>query len=96
MKKLLISGNHLTRKTPTAYADGVYMMAGQNRPSPRTLSQLFMRGQDGMGSVQNRTALLAFFGKRLQSNFIYDKAFSFMYTKFTAPLTDCSDFTMSC
>ncbi|XP_077298120.1 dual oxidase [Arctopsyche grandis] len=56
-------GNHLTRKTPTAYADGVYMMAGQNRPSPRKLSQLFMRGQDGMGSVENRTALLAFFGQ---------------------------------
>lgn len=59
----MFAANHLTRKTPSAYADGVYMMAGQNRPSPRKLSQIFMRGQDGMGSVMNRTALLAFFGK---------------------------------
>nr|CAD7575913.1 unnamed protein product [Timema californicum] len=54
--------NHLTRKTPAAYADGVYMMAGQNRPSPRKLSQIFMKGQDGLGSSRNRTAMLAFFG----------------------------------
>lgn len=59
------TGNHLTRKTPSAYADGVYMMAGQNRPSPRKLSQIFMRGQDGMGSMRNRTAILAFFGEYL-------------------------------
>jgi dual oxidase len=38
-------------------------MAGPNRPSPRKLSRLFMRGQDGLKSKQNRTALLAFFGQ---------------------------------
>lgn len=38
-------------------------MAGLNRPSPRKLSRLFMRGQDGLGSKENRTALLAFFGQ---------------------------------
>ncbi len=56
--------SQLTRKTPPAYADGVYMLAGQNRPSPRKLSQLFMKGQDGLGSTVNRTAMLAFFGKK--------------------------------
>lgn len=55
--------SHLVRKAPSAYADGVYMMAGTNRPSPRRLSQLFMRGRDGLGSRHNRTALLAFFGQ---------------------------------
>jgi hypothetical protein len=38
-------------------------MAGPNRPSPRKLSRLFMRGQDGLTSKENRTALLAFFGQ---------------------------------
>lgn len=55
--------SHLVRKAPSAYADGVYMMAGTNRPSPRRLSQLFMRGRDGLSSRHNRTALLAFFGQ---------------------------------
>lgn len=39
------------------------MMAGPDRPSPRTLSQEFMKGRDGVGSSRNRTALLAFFGQ---------------------------------
>ncbi|KAG8252983.1 Protein bli-3 [Homalodisca vitripennis] len=51
----------MTRKSPPAYSDGVYMLAGQDRPSPRKLSTLFMKGDDGMGSLKNRTALLAFF-----------------------------------
>ncbi|XP_040165408.1 dual oxidase [Anopheles arabiensis] len=55
--------NHLTRKAPSAYSDGVYVMAGSNRPSPRKLSRLFMRGTDGLPSMENRTALLAFFGQ---------------------------------
>lgn len=54
---------HLIRKAPSAYSDGVYGMAGPNRPSPRKLSRLFMRGQDGLTSKENRTALLAFFGQ---------------------------------
>lgn len=41
------------------------MMVGDDRPSPRTLSTRFMKGQDGLSSVKNRTALLAFFGKYL-------------------------------
>lgn len=54
----------MTRKTPPAYSDGVYMMSGQDRPSPRRLSTLFMKGSDGLPSAKNRTALLAFFGTR--------------------------------
>lgn len=39
------------------------MMNGNDRPSPRRLSQLFMRGGEGLPSDRNRTALLAFFGQ---------------------------------
>ena len=59
----VFSESRLTRKTPPAYEDGVYMMAGRDRPSPRKLSQALMKGQDGIGSIRNRTALLAFFGQ---------------------------------
>ena len=55
--------SHLVRKTPPSYADGVYMMSGGNRPSPRNLSQAFMRGADGLGSLKNRTAMQTFFGQ---------------------------------
>lgn len=55
--------SHLVRKVPPSYSDGVYAMAGLNRPSSRRLSRLFMRGKDGLGSKTNRTALLAFFGQ---------------------------------
>lgn len=54
--------SHMTRKTPPAYSDGVYMMSGQDRPSPRKLSSLFMKGSEGLPSSKNRTAMLAFFG----------------------------------
>lgn len=62
--------SRLTRKTPPSYADGVYMLAGQNRPSPRKLSEAFMKGQDGQGSSRNRTALLAFFGQVVSSEIL--------------------------
>ncbi|XP_063236450.1 dual oxidase [Bacillus rossius redtenbacheri] len=62
--------NRLLRKSPAAYTDGVYMMAGQNRPSPRKLSQLFMKGQDGQGSARNLTAMLAFFGQMVSSEIL--------------------------
>ncbi|KAF2363058.1 hypothetical protein FHG87_006188 [Trinorchestia longiramus] len=60
----------LTRKTPASYADGVYMMAGQDRPSPRVLSQAFMKGSDGLPSTRNRTAMLAFFGQVVSSEIL--------------------------
>jgi len=55
--------SHLVRKTPPSYSDGVYMMSGGDRPSPRNLSQAFMKGADGLGSVKNRTAMQTFFGQ---------------------------------
>lgn len=58
-----VTDSQLTRKTPPAYSDGVYMMAGFSRPSPRKLSQIFMDGEDGLPSGKNRTALFALFGK---------------------------------
>ncbi|GFG29965.1 hypothetical protein Cfor_11750 [Coptotermes formosanus] len=63
----MLTDSHLTRKTPPSYADGVYMLAGQDRPSPRKLSQIFMKGEDGLSSSRNRTALLAFFGQVVSS-----------------------------
>ncbi len=60
---ILSTDSQLTRKAPASYADGVYAMNGEDRPSPRTLSQEFMKGQDGLSSLRNRTAMLTFFGK---------------------------------
>lgn len=46
------------------------MMAGQDRPSTRKLSQMFMKGTDGLGSMRNRTAMLAFFGQVVTSEIV--------------------------
>ncbi|XP_030768152.1 dual oxidase [Sitophilus oryzae] len=62
--------SHLIRRAPPSYADGVYMLSGQNRPSPRKLSRLFMKGIDGLASMNNRTALLAFFGQLVTSEVV--------------------------
>ena len=61
-----LADSRLTRKTPPTYGDGVYTINGGGRPSPRTLSQAFMKGYDGLGSLKNRTALATFFGKDLR------------------------------
>ena len=72
--------SRLTRKTPPTYGDGVYTINGGGRPSPRTLSQAFMKGYDGLGSLKNRTALATFFGKEdfrgggIQSDYAYCKS----------------------
>ena len=63
-----IADSRLTRKTPPTYGDGVYTINGGGRPSPRTLSQAFMKGYDGLGSLKNRTALATFFGKTKKHN----------------------------
>ncbi|XP_055335314.1 dual oxidase-like isoform X2 [Paramacrobiotus metropolitanus] len=58
--------SHIIRKAPTSYTDGVYMLAASaEQPSPRLLSQRFMKGRDGLPSVRNRTTMLAFFGEFL-------------------------------
>ncbi|XP_014272610.1 dual oxidase [Halyomorpha halys] len=62
--------SQMTRKTPAAYWDGVYMMAGEDRPSARNLSTTFMKGRDGLPSLSNRTALLAFFGQVVSSEVV--------------------------
>lgn len=62
--------SRLVRKAPPAYEDGVYMLNGKDRASPRQLSQLFMRGEDGLGSNSNRTALLAFFGQVVSNEIV--------------------------
>lgn len=62
--------SQLIRKSPSAYSDGVYMLAGQNRPSARKLSRIFMRGIDGLPSMENRTALLAYFGQLVTSEIV--------------------------
>lgn len=38
------------------------MLAGEDRPSPRILSQALMKGEDGLPSVRNLTVLFVFFG----------------------------------
>ncbi|XP_065579570.1 dual oxidase-like isoform X2 [Artemia franciscana] len=62
--------SHLVRKTPAAYSDGVYMLAGTNRPSPRMISEALMKGADGLPSSANRTALFAFFGQLVSSEIL--------------------------
>ncbi len=47
---------------PPGYSDGVYQPGGSSRPSPRAISQAFMKGTQGLGSLRNRTALFVFFG----------------------------------
>ncbi|GAB6033366.1 hypothetical protein CHUAL_013131 [Chamberlinius hualienensis] len=62
--------SHLTRRTPPSYEDGVYMMAGPNRPNPRDLSEKILKGRDGLPSLHNRTVLLAFFGQVVTSEIL--------------------------
>ena len=60
---MLITESQLTRKVPPSYSDGVYRMSGEGRPSPRNLSQAFMKGPEGLPSLRNRTGIATFFGK---------------------------------
>uniref|UniRef100_T1IYT7 NAD(P)H oxidase (H2O2-forming) n=1 Tax=Strigamia maritima TaxID=126957 RepID=T1IYT7_STRMM len=62
--------SHLTRKVPPSYADGVYMLAGQNRPSARVISDAIMSGSDGLASSKNKTVLMAFFGQLVSSEIL--------------------------
>ena len=62
----IFTESQLTRKAPASYSDGVYTMTGDQRPSPRTISQALMKGSDGLASRRNRTALHTFFGKWLR------------------------------
>ncbi|XP_071487821.1 dual oxidase 2-like [Diadema antillarum] len=55
----------LTRRLPVAYTDGVYSMAGQDRPNPISISENTMQGKTGRPSHLNRTALMTFFGQQV-------------------------------
>ncbi|GFX61470.1 histone-lysine N-methyltransferase SETMAR [Trichonephila clavipes] len=55
--------SQLTRKAPPSYSDGVYQMAGAQRPNARALSQALMKGRDGLASLRNLTVLFTFFGE---------------------------------
>ena len=52
----------LERKTPVAYPDGVYEIAGQDRPNVLLISNITQNGLTGFGSAE-RTALFIFFGE---------------------------------
>ncbi|XP_078588856.1 dual oxidase 2-like isoform X2 [Branchiostoma floridae x Branchiostoma japonicum] len=60
-----IADSPLTRRLPSHYQDGTYEPSGWDRPNPRTLSELTMKGVTGMGSFRNRSALLTFFGQQV-------------------------------
>ncbi|XP_066271340.1 dual oxidase 2-like isoform X5 [Branchiostoma lanceolatum] len=60
-----IADSPLTRRLPSHYQDGTYEPSGWDRPNPRTLSELTMKGMTGMGSFRNRSALLTFFGQQV-------------------------------
>ena len=53
----------LTRKSPPAYSDGVYQMAGKDRPNPIAISEKVFKGATGERSHRYRTVLLTFFGE---------------------------------
>ncbi|XP_030832129.1 dual oxidase 1 isoform X2 [Strongylocentrotus purpuratus] len=55
----------LTRRLPVSYADGVYAMAGKDRPNPMSISKATMQGETGQRSHLRRTALMTFFGQQV-------------------------------
>ena len=83
--------SRLTRKTPPAYEDGVYMMAGSSRPNPLILSQTFMRGTNGLKSVRNRTALLAFFGQLVSGEILLASENGCPLEIFKIPVKKCDE-----
>ena len=52
----------MERKTPIAYPDGVYEIAGFDRPNVLVIANLSQNGLTGRGSAM-RTAFFIFFGK---------------------------------
>ena len=52
----------LERKTPVAYPDGVYEIAGKDRPNVLLIANVTQNGLTGFGS-RERTALFIFFGE---------------------------------
>ena len=82
---------HLTRKTPPSYSDGVYMMSGDSRPSPRKLSQAFMKGDDGLASLHNRTAMQTFFGQVVSAEILMASEAGCPIEMHKIPIEKCDD-----
>jgi len=57
----------MERKTPVAYPDGVYEIAGAERGNVILIANITQHGLTGFASTQ-RTALFTFFGKEMHSN----------------------------
>ncbi|KAK3096749.1 hypothetical protein FSP39_002883 [Pinctada imbricata] len=59
----------LLRKSPTAYTDGVFEMAGTHRPNPFEISQVAHRAQGlqelGLLSQRGRNAMITYFGQQV-------------------------------
>ena len=53
----------MERKTPIAYPDGVYEIAGQDRPNVLLIANLSQNGLTGLGS-DSRTAFFIYFGRK--------------------------------
>ena len=53
----------MERKTPVAYPDGVYEIAGAERGNVILIANITQHGLTGFASTQ-RTALFTFFGKK--------------------------------
>ncbi|KAF6209306.1 hypothetical protein GE061_015053 [Apolygus lucorum] len=81
----------MTRRAPAAYMDGVYMMSGEDRPSARRISQIFMKGSDGLPSAKNRTALLAFFGQVVSSEVVMASEAGCPIEVHQIPIDKCDD-----
>ncbi|XP_014669045.1 PREDICTED: dual oxidase 1-like [Priapulus caudatus] len=78
-----------SRKTPVAYADGVYKMAGVDRPNPRLLSDAIFKGRDGLPSSLNRTAMFAFFGQVVAYEIMHGMDKTCPIEVFNVPMTSC-------
>ena len=45
------------------YNDGVFLISGIGRPTPREISTALTEGESGLPSLNNKTAFFVFFGK---------------------------------
>ena len=60
----MIADMPMERKTPVAYPDGVYEIAGGDRGNVILIANISQHGLTGLASTQ-RTALFTFFGKSI-------------------------------
>ena len=59
----------MERKTPTAYADGVYEIAGEERGNVLLIANISQNGITGFAST-TRTGFFIFFGTNYYNNFV--------------------------